>query len=218
MGARIDWWEDGAAHIDREVVPRFDRLRRRLLKIMHFRPYEAFNSANLATSHIYRGTHYSQGALDWFNAGGEWVSNLGDKASRFRPNDHPKPAILLNLVEGKTYWIELDGTPLRIEAMMYGFGTSSMGWPLALFIAERDSRIMSDQSKGETVPIDCFILRGGWPDAPIESFAYLPVKAKFAMLRDYVRPGGIVEDEMLCEHGIAVIYDDQGSSGRQSGS
>jgi hypothetical protein len=83
MGAQFDWWENDRAHVDRDVVPRFDQLRRRLLKIMGLGPYEGY-TAQGPQAHVYRGSHYSTGALDWISSGGEWVYSP-QMNTRFRP-------------------------------------------------------------------------------------------------------------------------------------
>ncbi len=79
-----EWWEGGRSHVDREVVPRFDRLKRRLLKIMCLGPYETYDFKTNVTYDVCRGSHYSQGALDWFNEGGEWF-NSNNRNIRYRP-------------------------------------------------------------------------------------------------------------------------------------
>ncbi len=82
IGAKVEWLEKDEVYSDKEVIARFEQLRRQLLKCMVHGPFEGFSSKG---SHVYRGTHYSPGALEWFNAGGEWASNFSEKRTRFRP-------------------------------------------------------------------------------------------------------------------------------------
>jgi hypothetical protein len=84
VGARFDWLENDRVIVDRDVVPRFDRLRRRLLKVMCLGPWEGFKSGTGVTTHVYRGSHFSSGALEWFLGNGEWVQSAA-LLSRFRP-------------------------------------------------------------------------------------------------------------------------------------